>query len=80
MCPQSRTVQWQRDKRGYMPMQQYLSDLRNFRAQILTVFDKITIIQSQLTSSYAGKCFKIVMQHIERGNHAGASCVSFSSP
>ena len=30
-------------------------------------FWKITIIQSQLTSSYVGKCFKIVMQHIERG-------------
>ena len=30
-------------------------------------FWKITIIQSQLTSSYVGKCFKIVIQHIERG-------------
>ena len=40
----------------------------NFEHQFwLFCFWKITIIQSQLTSSYVGKCFKIVIQHIERG-------------
>ena len=68
-------VQWQRDERGYMPMQQYFGrqlkwlEKLNFEHQfwLFLFLKKITIIQNQLTSSYVGKCFKFVMQHIERG-------------